>query len=157
MNRKEVTSKEESSKVISLTLENLNDCLALDEIALKGLWSKNQWRNELSESQKLCLGIFESSKLIALGCGHVVLDELHLTAIAVHPKFRRRGLAKKILSSLFLKAIRANCTRATLEVKSDNLKAIGLYSSFGFITTGCRTNYYKDGTDAFIQWRSLNL
>ena len=157
MNRKAVTSKEKTSEVISLTLENLNDCLALDEIALKGLWSKNQWRNELSEPHKLCLGIFECSKIIALGCAHVVIDELHLTAIAVHPKYRRRGFAKKILSSLFLKAIEANCTRATLEVKSDNLKAIDLYSSFGFTTTGCRSNYYKNGADALIQWKSLNL
>ena len=157
MNRKGVTSTGRSAEVISLSLENLNDCLALDEIALKGLWTKNQWRKELSDSHKLCLGIFEYSKIIALGCGHVVLDEFHLTAVAVHPKYRRRGLATKIISNLFIKAIQANCTKSTLEVQSDNSKAIALYDSIGFITAGSRPKYYKNGADALIQWRSLNL
>ena len=157
MNRKGVTAKATSSEVISLTLENLNGCLALDEIALKGLWSKNQWEKELSDPHKLCLGISESSKIIALGCGYVVLDELHLTVIAVHPKYRRQGLAKKVISNLFIKAIQRNCAKATLEVKSDNSEAIALYKSFGFITAGNRPKYYKNGSDALIQWKSLDL
>ena len=118
---------------------------------------KNQWRKELSDSRKLCLGIIEYSKIIALGCGHIVLDELHLTAIAVHPKYRRRGLATKVISDLLKKANQANCTKATLEVRSDNPEAIALYTSFGFITAGRRRKYYKNGADALIQWRSLNL
>ena len=157
MNRKAVSGKGTYSKVITLNLENLNDCLALDEIALKGLWSQSQWKKELSDSHKLCLGIFDCSKTIALGCGYVVVDELHITAVAVHPKYRRRGLATKIISNLFIKAIQANCTEATLEVKSDNSEAIAFYSRFGFITTGIRAKYYTNGADALIQWRSLNL
>ena len=66
MNGKGDTPKGESPEVISsLTLENLNDCLALDEITLKGLWSKNQLKKELSDPHKLSLGISESSKIIA--------------------------------------------------------------------------------------------
>ena len=76
-----------------------------DQLALKGLWNKNQWEKELSDSQRLCNGIFDTSNLIALGCGWIVGDELHLTAIAVHPKHRRRGLAQTIISSLFIKQI----------------------------------------------------
>ena len=155
MHRKGEISKGTSMEVISLSIENLNECIALDEIALKGLWSKEQWRDELSRPHKICLGIFECINIVALGCGNVVVDELHLTTIAVHPSHRRQGLATKILSKLFIKAIQANCTKATLEVKSDNSSAIALYESLGFATTGCRHNYYKDGGDALIQWKIL--
>ncbi len=142
-------------QVISLNPKNLNDCIKLDQIALKGLWSKSQWIKELSDSKRLCLGIVNGSNLIALGCGWIVVDELHITAIAVHPKYRRRGLAKTLLSSLFSKALAKGCTRATLEVKSDEPEALALYKSCGFKTAGCRNNYYKNGADALIQWRSL--
>jgi len=156
MKRSGLESQNSSLEVISLNLEDLNACLELDKIALKGLWSKNQWEKELSYSKRLCKGIYNHSNLIALGCGWVVVDELHLTAIAVHPKHRRLGLGQKVISSLFLEAIQQGCTRATLEAKSNNIAALALYKSSGFITAGCRRNYYQNGADALIQWRSLN-
>ena len=142
--------------MISLGLENLNACLKLDEIALKRLWSKNQWKNELTDSRRICLGIFNSSNLIALACGWIIVDELHLTAIAVHPNYRRRGLAQLILENLFIKALYRGCNQATLEVKSNTPAALGLYRRCGFKTTGIRRNYYKNGSDALIQWKSLS-
>jgi len=157
MKGKDLKSKSSLMEVITLNSQNLNACLELDEIALKGLWSKSQWEKELSDSQRLCLGILDSSKLIALGCGWIVVDELHLTAVAVHPNHRRQGLAQLVLSNVFIQALNRGCTRVTLEVKSDDDAALGLYKSCGFKTAGYRRNYYKIGTDAFIQWRSLNL
>ena len=156
MREKDLRTSFSPLEVISLNQENLNACLKLDEIALKGLWNKSQWEKELSESQRLCLGIFDCSNLIAIGCGWIVVDELHLTAIAVHPKHRCRGLAKEVLSNLFKKAHQKGCTRVTLEVKSNNSAALCLYKSCGFKTAGYRSNYYKDGSEAIIQWRSFS-
>ena len=155
MTKKDLTNKRASWKVSSLRLEDLDSCIKLDQITLKGLWSKQQWEKELSDSKRLCIGIFENSNLIALGCGWIVTDELHLTAIAVHPLHRRLGLGKILLSSIFHKASAEGCRRATLEVKSSNREALALYQSCGFITAGCRRNYYKNGSDALIQWKSL--
>ena len=157
MKEKDLKSKGKTLEVISLSLEDLNDCLKLDAIALKGLWSKTQWENELSDSQRICLGIFDSSKLIALTCGWIIVDELHLTAVAVHPNYRRRGVAQTILGNLFIKAIRKGCNQATLEVKSNEPAALALYKTCGFTTTGRRSNYYTNGSDALIQWKPLNL
>ena len=130
--------------------------MKLDQLVLKGLWNKQQWEKELSDSQRLCIGIIDNSNLIAFGCGWMIVDELHLTAIAVHPDHRRIGLGQIILSNLFDQAANKGCERATLEVKSDNTAALALYKSCGFKTAGCRSNYYKNGSDAIIQWRSLN-
>ena len=155
MNAKDSQEKRASLEVISLNLENLNACMKLDAIALNELWSKQQWEKELTDSQRLCQGIYNHSNLIVFGCGWMVLDELHITAIAVHPLHRRLGLGRHILSSLFCKAIQAGCTRSTLEVQSNNKSALGLYLSCGFSKAGLRHNYYKNGDDAIIMWRSL--
>ena len=157
MTKEDLTSKGASWKLRSLNIHNLHSCIHLDQIALKGLWSKQQWEKELSDSKRLCIGGFKSSNLIAFACSWIVIDELHLTAIAVHPFYRRVGLGKIVLLNLFQKASTQGCKRATLEVETSNKAALALYKSCGFKTTGCRHNYYKNGSDALIQWRPLSF
>ncbi len=143
-------------KVLSLTPSDLEACIHLDQLALKGLWNKQQWQRELKDDRRLCEGIkLTPFKLIALACGWLVADELHLTLVAVHPDHRQQGLAKIVLSALLKKAHQLGANDATLEVDSSNLAAIALYKGCGFITAGCRTNYYRNGNDAIIQWCSL--
>ena len=155
MNEKNVTSKSSCIEVISLGVKDLNACKELDEDALQGLWSKEQWRKELTGSNRLCIGITNSSKLIGLSCGWLVIDELHLTTVAIHPKHRRKGHARTLLKALFNEAQKRGATRATLEVEIRNLAAISLYKRLGFITAGKRKNYYSNGQDALIQWVKL--
>ena len=138
-----------------LGLCDLDECLKLDQLTLNGLWSKKQWEKELSDADRICLGIFEESMLKAFACGWIVLDELHLTAIAVHPCNRRKGLGKKILLDIFNKAIQTGAKKATLEVSQNNFEAIALYKKFGFLDSGIRKNYYQDGANALIQWTKL--
>ncbi len=157
MNQEDLFKKTKFSqlKVISIGVEYLNDCFELDEIALHGLWSKSQWEKELSDSRKVCLGIFFKSNLISLACGWIILRKLNITAIAVHPEQRGFGLGTKILKVLLRKAHVLGAKEATLEVKSTNYSANALYKKFGFEISGMRKNYYKDGSDALIL--SLNL
>ena len=154
VNNKPTTNKK-FLKVISLEEKHLDFCIEIDNLALNGLWSRDQWKKELEESQRLCFGILEESKLVAIACGWLVIDELQLTAIGVHPKYRRKGLARQLLSILLLEASEKGIIQATLEVASNNSSALALYKSCGFKTTGCRRNYYKNGSDAILQWRCL--
>ncbi len=142
-------------KVTYLGPEHLNACTELDQIALKGLWTKKQWEKELNASQRLCLGIFQSTKLVAIATGWLIVDELHLTAVAVHPLHRRKGLASLILFTILQKAKSKGINHAWLEVSNCNPAGKALYKSCGFITKGRRPNYYKNGSDALIQTCSL--
>ncbi len=155
LNEEDFKANNSCLKMISLGPKNLNDCLELDQVALSSLWNKMQWEKELSEPSRITLGSLKSSKLIGFGCCWVILDEAHLTSIAVHPKHRKKGIAKKILSSLLEKAQSRGATKATLEVSSTNTAAIRLYKSLGFETKGIRKHYYKNGNDALIQWKCL--
>ena len=89
-------------RVIKLGINHLKDCIELDQKCLKGLWTNSQWEREIIDPKRICLGIIQmnSSKLLALCSGWLVVDELQISMIAVHPLYRRRGLGRFILSEL---------------------------------------------------------
>ena len=143
-------------KVISLGVKDLIKCIRLDEIVFNSLWTESQWKKELSDPKRLCLGIFLKSHLIAFSCGLIILDELQITTIAVHPRQQKKGLGKIILSTLIKKAKISGAKRVLLEVKESNESAKNLYKKCGFEITGSRKKYYRDGSDAILFCKDLN-
>ncbi|MBD2230264.1 ribosomal protein S18-alanine N-acetyltransferase [Phormidium tenue FACHB-1052] len=91
--------------------------------------------------------------LLGLGCYWAILDEAHITVLAVDPRYQRRGLGKWLLVNLLTDASERALTRATLEVRPSNSRALALYESFGFETLGRRRRYYADGEDALVLWQ----
>ncbi|HEY9632395.1 MAG TPA: ribosomal protein S18-alanine N-acetyltransferase [Coleofasciculaceae cyanobacterium] len=92
--------------------------------------------------------------LVGLGCFWSILEEAHITILAVHPDYQRQGLGKLLLYALLRDARRRKLEWATLEVKPSNQAALSLYQKFGFTEAGRRRGYYKDtGEDALILWR----
>ena len=133
----------------------LEACLALDATALGGFWSSAQWLKELEDDRRICLGLVTGEVLIGVACGWLVLDELHITLLAVDPSHRRKGNGQLLLLCLLRLARQNGAIHATLEVAPDNTAAIDLYARCGFRSAGCRKGYYRDGRDALIQWRQL--
>lgn len=95
------------------------------------------------------------SPLLAIGCQWAILDEAHITIVAVCPDYQHQGLGKAMLLALLSRARQRGLERATLEVKASNQPAISLYEKFGFRVAGRRRGYYQDtGEDALILWLS---
>ena len=141
--------------VVDLDGTWLSACLALDLLVLGGFWTKAQWQRELEDPRRLCLGLAEKRRLQGVACGWLVVDELHITLIAVDPDHRQRGLGSHLLQALLQRARQEGAAHATLEVRSDNHPALALYRRAGFHTAGCRQSYYRNGQDALIQWLRL--
>ena len=137
-------------------LAQLQPCLELDQRALGGLWTETQWRSELEDPRRPCWGLVEQGQLLALACGWLVVDELHITAVAVDPAHRRQGLGRRVLELLLERAAAAGAAHATLEVAASNGAALALYGRCGFSTAGVRRAYYRNGDDALVQWRRLH-
>ncbi len=144
-----------SLQPIRLGPGDANDCRALDQLALGGLWGLEQWERELAHPSGLVHGLRHGQQLLGLACGQTIVDEFHVTAVAVHPDWRRRGLALTLLRSLLGEARQGGCLRATLEVDQANGPAVTLYGRLGFETAGLRRAYYRSGGDALIQWCTL--
>lgn len=95
-----------------------------------------------------------SKELVGLGCFWSILEEAHITILAVHPNYQRQGLGQLLLYALLWQAKECLLEWATLEVKPSNQAALGLYHKFGFTPAGRRRGYYQDtGEDALILWR----
>jgi ribosomal-protein-alanine N-acetyltransferase len=142
-------------RICRLGPEDGGDCLLLDRLALGGLWSAEQWDRELSEARRPVLGWRQGNLLLALASSWLVLDELQITAVAVHPEHRRRGLARQLLEALLLLGREAGAERATLEVAHTNAAAQALYAGLGFKAIAVRRGYYRNGDDALVHWTKL--
>jgi [ribosomal protein S18]-alanine N-acetyltransferase len=138
-----------------LGAKQVEACLALDQASLGGLWTREQWQQELSQSDRLCVGLLIEQRLIAVACGWLVVDELQIGAVAVAPDQRRQGHGRQVLMALLQEARRRGAMRATLEVSAANTAATALYRRCGFSTEGIRRGYYRNGDDALIQWVQL--
>ena len=139
-------------KIIQLGIMHLNYCLDLDKKSLNGLWTKAQWQRELTEPNRISLGIIEldTEKLFGLCSAWLVIDELHINFIAVHPTHQRKGLGKYLLSNLINRSKSLQSKSIKLEVNDNNESAKAFYKSMGFKKVGCRSNFYKDGSDALL-------
>ncbi|MBE9062068.1 ribosomal protein S18-alanine N-acetyltransferase [cf. Phormidesmis sp. LEGE 11477] len=93
-------------------------------------------------------------ELLGVGCLWAILEEAHITTLAIDPSYQGERLGLWLLSHLLQKACDRSLTHATLEVRASNHPALSLYQKFGFEEAGRRKRYYADGEDARILWRS---
>ena len=153
-------------KRLPLTAEFLPGIVALDQRCFGGLWSLDSYQREL-ESPNSDLIILVASALnnatkdqaakeivVGLGCLWAILEEAHITILAVDPICQGQGLGKFILHELLLSAQQRVLEQATLEVRASNAVALHLYKKLDFRQVGLRRQYYPDGEDALILWRS---
>jgi ribosomal-protein-alanine N-acetyltransferase len=143
-------------KIQSLTLENLSPVLELDRACFGGLWTIEAYQRELESPNSDLIGLFSPIfplKVLGMGCFWSILEEAHITILAVHPQYQHRGFGQALLYSLLSLACDRGLERATLEVRASNFAAISLYQKFGFKVAGRRRRYYKDNDeDALILW-----
>jgi ribosomal-protein-alanine N-acetyltransferase len=134
--------------------EDVDAIWELEKICFQTPWSRADFERDISENILATYMVaYHKEQLVAYAGIWVVLDEGHITNVAVHPDFRNQGIATMILVELLNRAREKGATRFTLEVSTKNDLAIALYEKFGFRNAGCRKEYYE-GTkeDAMIMW-----
>ncbi|MDB9312031.1 ribosomal protein S18-alanine N-acetyltransferase [Spirulina sp. CS-785/01] len=151
-----------------LTQAQLEAVVELDRVCLGGLWTLEGYQRELESpnSELLVLSVpsaaaneagssqkGQSPPLLGLGCFWAIVEEAHITLLAIHPDYHRQGLGQFLLLALLEKAVQRGLERATLEVRVSNEAAIALYQKLGFRIAGRRKGYYqKTQEDALILW-----
>jgi ribosomal-protein-alanine N-acetyltransferase len=140
------------------TASQIPAIVALDRQCLSEPWSADGYTRELDSpnSHILIVRPIEESAatpdLIGLACLWAIVEEAHITRLAIHPNFQRRGLGQGLLLMLLTIAQQRGLEWATLEVKASNHGAIALYERMGFQSVGRRRHYYPDQEDALILW-----
>lgn len=120
-------------------------------------WSEQAFLNELTRNHFAHYYVLENrSGVVGYGGMWVVMDEAHVTNVAIHPGHRGKKLGEKLMRKLMEEALALGATQMTLEVRVTNYIAQNLYRKLGFKESGVRPRYYYDNyEDALIMWVTL--
>jgi ribosomal-protein-alanine N-acetyltransferase len=122
-------------------------------------WSLDLFRSELAQPEMSRAWFVARHGATVVGFGGIMLivDDGHITNVAVDPAHRRQGIASRLMVPLCRAGIDRGAMNLTLEVRASNQGAHALYRRFGFAPAGIRKAYYPASTDgpaedALIMW-----
>ena len=138
-----------------MTMEQLDEVMLIEEECFPTPWSRASFEKELKENVYAYYFTAElDGKIAGYGGMWHIVNEGHITNIAVTESARRQGVGQKLVDALFAKGRELEMIGMTLEVRISNYKAQRLYSRNGFKPEGIRKNYYDDTReDAVIMWK----
>ncbi|MBN2724898.1 MAG: ribosomal protein S18-alanine N-acetyltransferase [Deltaproteobacteria bacterium] len=140
-------------EIVELDLHNISEILDIERMSFTTPWSRDAFISELSIPHSFSVGIKSRkyNSILAFAVFWLIDDEVHILNIAVNPQFRKKGLARYLLSSIITQAKSVLCKFVFLEVRPSNKSALALYESMNFVFVGKRPGYYSDtGEDALL-------
>ena len=138
-----------------MELSDIEDILVVEKLSFSIPWSRDSFEKEIVDNN---LAIYLVAKVNEKAVGYIgmwkVLNEGHITNVAVHPEFRHQGIGDQLVSELLSLCEKEKIDLVTLEVRKSNQNAIKLYEKHGFVAEGIRKAYYQDNKeDAIIMWK----
>jgi [ribosomal protein S18]-alanine N-acetyltransferase len=143
-----------------MTLDDLEQVVAIDQISFSLPWPPRSFQFELTDNPaSRCWVADLNGRVVGMMVAWLIVDEIHIATIAIHPDFRKQGIGEKLLLFTLQSAKDEGALSSFLEVRESNLAALGLYRKFGFVEDGRRIGYYKDNNEDAIlmSLASLNL
>lgn len=140
-----------------MTLEDVERVGELERLSFPTPWPTEAFVTELTVNQHAKYVVAVKDRIVVAYCGMwIVVDEAHITNIAVHPGYRGQKIGEKLMRQMMGLAVLLGADRMTLEVRPSNTVARQLYQKLGFEEHGRRKGYYSDNNeDAIIMWVKL--
>jgi ribosomal-protein-alanine N-acetyltransferase len=127
--------------------------LEIEKEANSAPWTERSFLNELDNPDKIFLVGLLQGKVVAYGGIWLIIDEAHVTTVAVAAEQRQQGIGRRLMVELLDRAKEAGMTCSTLEVRASNEAALRLYRELGYKETARRRRYYPDNNeDAVVMW-----
>ena len=142
-------------KILPMEKGHVDDVLEIEEQAYGDHhWSKASFYGELANNLAHYYCAFDSDeKLVGYSGSWRVLDEAHITTIAVRSELRQKKIGEALLNRILEDCYKNEIKYITLEVRASNTPAIKLYEKYGFKSLGLRKGYYQNNNeDALIMW-----
>lgn len=138
----------------NMVVDDIDDVVEIEHQSFSLPWSREAFEAEVCDNDLAVYLIMTSGKqVIGYGGMWIILDEAHVTNIAILPSYRGKGLGKILLNAMIKAAKGQGAQSMTLEVRAGNIVAQKLYAGFGFKNCGVRPGYYTDNReDALIMW-----
>ncbi|SFG99523.1 ribosomal protein S18-alanine N-acetyltransferase [Sporolactobacillus nakayamae] len=141
----------------AMTAEDIDQVMVVECSAFDVPWSRQAFENEINTNQFATYFVAELAEKIIGYCGvWVIVDEAHITNLAVLDGYRGLKVGESLLRQVMLYAISRHAHSMSLEVRVSNAIAQNLYRKVGFRNGGIRKNYYSNnGEDALVMWVRL--
>lgn len=134
-----------------MTAADVDAVCAIEEATFARPWSRASIENELTNSCARYVVLRRSGETVGYAGMWLVIDEAHVTNVAIRKDLRGQGLGEKLMRALIQLAADSGMIWMTLEVRRSNAAAQGLYRKLGFVDVGWRKRYYEDnGEDALL-------
>jgi ribosomal-protein-alanine N-acetyltransferase len=145
--------------VRSMNMKDLHAVLDIDRLSFPLPWSERTYKYEIKENPSSYMSVVEirensHPKIVGYVGFWFIVDEAHISTLAVHPDYRGHGIGELLLQTAVNHAEELNARIITLEVRISNHVAINLYRKFDFKVVGSRPRYYRDNNeDALLMTR----
>ncbi|MDQ0976718.1 ribosomal-protein-alanine N-acetyltransferase [Bacillus niacini] len=137
--------------------EDIDQILEVEHASFATPWSREAFYNEIYNNKfAVYIVLEEDEKIIGYVGAWVVIDEAHVTNLAILPSYRGKKLGEALLRKMMTVAKDMGARSMTLEVRVTNNVAQSLYRKLGFQNGGIRKNYYTDNQeDALVMWVNI--
>lgn len=134
-----------------MTMADVDGVAAVEAATFPTPWSRDAFVSEMKNVAARYLVAEKDGEVIGYAGAWIILDESHITNIAVLREYRGQGIGRALTAGLLQYLSNLGAAYATLEVRKSNVVAQNLYVSLGFIKLGVRKRYYEDNNeDALI-------
>lgn len=125
----------------------------IDKLCFKHNWSLDAYEKEMDNPLATYIVAEDKDQVIGFGGYWLIIDEAHITNLAVLKAYRKKGIGQQIFDKLAETIVAVGCKKTTLEVREDNFSAIAFYQKNDFVEEGIRFHYYEENSHALIMWR----
>ena len=130
---------------------DIAEVMAIERACFPDPWEKLAFEREtINTFSRAMVARDGAGQMVGYIIYWVAGPEYHVLNVAVAPEARRRGVARAMMNRCVSEAIATHAEFVALEVRTTNAPAKTLYQSYGFVTIGVRSKYYKNGEDAEV-------
>ena len=155
--RKELVRRK-MMRFVEMKAAHVAQVAELEKLCFSDPWSEKSIAYELTNPLSCWFVALDGDTVVGYVGSQTAADETDMMNIAVHPDYRRRGIAQILIEVLIPELKRRCSVSLSLEVRASNEPAKQLYEKLGFAEVGCRKNYYRNPKeDALILRKEWEL
>jgi ribosomal-protein-alanine N-acetyltransferase len=123
--------------------DDISNIMKIERMSFSTPWSEAAFLNEIYKPYALTKVALLKNDVVGYICVNLIVNEGHILNLAIHPEFRRQGIATMLMKEVLKELKEKGCRFVYLEVRVSSLGARRFYEKLGFKVVGIRRDYYQ--------------